>query len=125
VLGHAVDKPETVATAIRIGRPARGEEALQAAEESDGRIIAVSDDDILAMQRRLASEGVWCEPASAAGAAGLLKEVQAGRLGVRGRTVVCVVTGHGLKDPDSITTRFPAPRVIPATLNALEKLIGS
>jgi threonine synthase len=125
VLGHAVDKPETVATAIRIGRPARGEEALQAAEESDGRIIAVSDDDILAMQRRLASEGVWCEPASAAGAAGLRKEVQAGRLGVRGRTVVCVVTGHGLKDPDSITTRFPAPRVIPATLNALEKLIGS
>lgn len=124
VLGHAVEKPETVATAIRIGRPARGEEALQAAEESGGRILAVSDDDILAMQRRLASEGVWCEPASAAGAAGLLKEMQAGRLDARGKTVVCVITGHGLKDPEAITTRFPAPQVIPATMSALESLIG-
>lgn len=125
VLGHAVDKPETIATAIRIGRPARGEEALAAAEESDGRIIAVSDTEILAMQQRLASEGVWCEPASAAGAAGLLKEVREGRLDVRGKTVVCVVTGHGLKDPDSITSRFAPPQVIPATLGALEKLIGN
>lgn len=123
VLGHAVDKPETVATAIRIGRPARGEEALQAAEESDGRILAVSDEEILAMQRRLAQEGVWCEPASAAGAAGLYKEVTEGRMDVRGQTVVCVITGHGLKDPETITSRFPAPRVIPATLAALEKLV--
>ena len=71
VLGHPVEHPETVATAIRIGRPARGEQALQAAEESGGRIIAVSDEEILAMQRRLAAEGVWVEPASAAGLAGL------------------------------------------------------
>ncbi len=126
VLGHAVDKPETVATAIRIGRPARGEEALTAAEESGGQIVAVSDDEILAMQRRLAAEGVWCEPASAAGAAGLYKEVIEGRLTerVRGRTVVCVLTGHGLKDPDSIMARFPAPRVIPAQLEALAGLLG-
>lgn len=122
VLGHPVEHPETVATAIRIGRPARGEEALLAAEESQGRIIAVSDDEILAMQKQLASEGVWCEPASATGAAGLLAEVRAGRLDVRGQTVVCVVTGHGLKDPDIITAQF-TPRVIPAELAALEKLV--
>ncbi len=123
VLGHPVDKPETIATAIRIGRPARGEEALLAAEESQGRIVAVSDDEILAMQKRLAAEGVWCEPASAAGAAGLFKEVREGRLDVRGQTAVCVVTGHGLKDPDIVISRFAAPRVIPAELEALEKLI--
>ncbi|MBL8058796.1 MAG: threonine synthase [Anaerolineales bacterium] len=125
VLGHAVDQPETVATAIRIGRPARGEEALEAAEESGGQIMAVSDDEILAMQKRLAAEGVWCEPASAAGAAGLYKEVTEGRLAdrVRGKTVVCVVTGHGLKDPDSVTAHFPAPQIIPAQLSALTALL--
>jgi threonine synthase len=123
VIGRPVERPETVATAIRIGRPARGEEALLAAEESGGRIIAVSDDDILAMQRRLALEGVWCEPASAAGAAGLFREAAAGRLDVRGQRVVCVVTGHGLKDPDVIASRFAAPRVIPARLEALERLV--
>lgn len=123
VLGHAVEKPETIATAIRIGRPARGEEALLAAEESHGQIMAVSDDEILTMQKRLASEGVWCEPASAAGAAGLYKEVTEGRMDVSGQTVVCVVTGHGLKDPDIITTRFASPKVIPAELGALEHLI--
>src|SRR5512139_1870948 len=64
VLGHPVDHPETVATAIRIGKPARGEQALQAAEESGGRIIAVSDDEILDMQHRLAASGIWVEPAS-------------------------------------------------------------
>ena len=64
VLGHPVENPETVATAIRIGKPARGEQALQAAEESKGRIIAVTDEEILAMQRRLAQNGVWVEPAS-------------------------------------------------------------
>ncbi len=123
VLGHAVEKPETVATAIRIGRPARGEEALLAAEESGGRIIAASDEEILAMQKCLAAEGVWCEPASAAGAAGLFKEAREGRLDVRGQTVVCVVTGHGLKDPDITTSRSAPPRVVPATLEALEKIL--
>jgi threonine synthase len=124
VLGHPVDRPETVATAIRIGRPARGEEALLAADESGGVLVAVSDDDLLAMQRRLAGEGVWCEPASAAGPAGLLQEVRAGRLDVRGQTVVAVVTGHGLKDPDIITSRVPPPRVIPPALDALEHILA-
>jgi threonine synthase len=75
------------------------------------------------MQKRLAAEGVWCEPASAAGAAGLFKEVKEGRMDVRGQTVVCVVTGHGLKDPDVIMSRLAAPKVIPAELEALEKLV--
>ena len=124
VLGHAVDQPETVASAIRIGRPARGEEALLAAEASNGRIVAVSDDAILAMQRRLAQEGVWCEPASATGAAGLLAEAQAGRLDVRGQTVVAVITGHGLKDPDAITTRMGVAHVIGPRLEELERVAG-
>jgi threonine synthase len=123
VLGHPVDNPETVATAIRIGRPARGEQALQAAEESHGRIIAAGDSEILAMQRRLASEGVWVEPASAAGLAGLANEIAAGRLELSGKRVVAVCTGHGLKDPDAITREFPAPRLIPAEIGPLEELI--
>jgi len=123
VLGHPVEHPETVATAIRIGRPARGEQALQAAEESGGRIIAVSDDEILAMQRRLASEGVWVEPASAAGLAGWAAEIRAGCLHPDGWQVVAVCTGHGLKDPDIITRTLPAPRAIPAELRALEDTI--
>jgi threonine synthase len=123
VLGHPVDQPETVATAIRIGRPARGEQALQAAEESSGRIIAVSDDDILAMQRRLAAEGVWVEPASAAGLAGWAAEIGRGRLRPQGWRVVAVCTGHGLKDPDIITRTSPPPHPIPAELRALEDVI--
>jgi threonine synthase len=123
VLGHAVDQPETIATAIRIGRPARGEEALAAAEESNGRIIAVTDDEILALWRRLAREGVFVELASAAGVAGLAKEVREGRLDPRGQVIVAVVTGHGLKDPDAVTTRAPEIKTIPAELGAINDLI--
>jgi len=123
VLGHPVDFPETVASAIQIGHPARGEEALLAAEESNGLIIAASDVAIMAMQHRLALEGVWCEPASAAGPAGLLQEVQAGRLDVSGKLVVCVVTGHGLKDPAAVTVRMAPPLVIPPDLAALEAMV--
>ena len=121
VLGHVVGKPETVATAIRIGRPARGEEAVTAAEESNGRIVAVDDEAILAMQLRLAAEGVWCEPASAAGPAGLLAEALAGRLDARGLTIVAVITGHGLKDPDAITRRAAPPVVIEPVFEELLK----
>jgi threonine synthase len=120
VLGHAVEKPETVATAIRIGRPARGEQALQAAEESQGRIIAASDEQILAMQKRLAGEGVWVEPASAAGLAGLAIEIQAGNIDLAGKQVVAVCTGHGLKDPDIITASMQQPKPLHAKLTALE-----
>jgi threonine synthase len=123
VLGHPVDHPETVATAIRIGRPARGEQALLAAEESGGRIIAVKDSTILAAQKRLASEGVWVEPASAAGLAGLLDQVENGGLDVHDRQVVVVCTGHGLKDPGIITQHMPAPEVVPPRLESLLRLI--
>lgn len=123
VLGHAVEQPDTVATAIRIGRPARGEEAVQAAEESGGHFVAVTDDEILQMQLRLASEGLWVEPASAAGAAGLAREVAAGRMDVKGQTVVCVCTGHGLKDSEIIVRRAPAPRTIPVDIAALEQIV--
>lgn len=125
VLGRTVEKPETVATAIRIGRPARGEQALQAAEESGGRITAVSDDAILQMQRRLAAEGVWVEPASAAGLAGLRVEIQRKALDVRGQRVVAVCTGHGLKDPDIISQTMQSPLRVPASLAALEEVLAS
>lgn len=99
VEGRVIDHPETVASAIRIGNPARGEQALRAAEESSGRIIAVPDHAILDAQRDLAHQGLWVEPASAAGLAGLRSEVEAGRLDLSGQRAVCICTGHGLKDP--------------------------
>lgn len=123
VLGHSVDHPETLATAIRIGRPARGEQALQAAEESGGRIIAVSDEAILAMQHLLAVEGIWVEPASAAGLAGVAHEIECGRFDFRGKRIVAVCTGHGLKDPDIITKQMAEPRLLPARYEDLEELV--
>ena len=124
VVGHPVEHPETVATAIRIGKPARGEQALQAAEESRGRIIAATDEQILHMQKLLASlEGIWVEPASAAGLAGLALEVQSGKLKVEGKRVVAICTGHGLKDPDIITRDLQKPQLVPPKLDALEKII--
>ncbi len=97
VLGAPVEKPETVASAIRIGRPARWEEAMDAMTSSGGTVAAVEDSEILAAYRFLAAaEGVFCEPASAASVAGLLRH------GVGGaESVVCVLTGHGLKDPQT------------------------
>ena len=101
VTGQKVEKPETVATAIRIGDPASGEGALRARDESGGVIEAVSDDEILAAYRDLARhEGVFVEPASAASVAGVRRMVAAGRIDP-GATIVCVLTGHGLKDPDT------------------------
>jgi threonine synthase len=124
VLGHPVEKPETVATAIRIGKPARGEQALQAVEESQGRIIAASDEEILSMQKMLARlEGIWVEPASAAGLAGLVVELNGGRLKVGGKRIVAVCTGHGLKDPDIVIKDMDRPRVLPPRLDALEEII--
>ncbi|HEX6270461.1 MAG TPA: threonine synthase [Anaerolineales bacterium] len=124
VLGHSIEKPETVATAIRIGKPARGEQALQAAEESRGRIIAVTDEQILDMQKMLAKlEGIWVEPASAAGLAGLAHEIASRKLNTEGKRVVAICTGHGLKDPDIITKDMHKPFVVPPKLDALEEII--
>jgi len=123
VLGHPVDHPETIATAIRIGRPARGEQALLAAEQSGGQIIAVSDDEILDMQRRLAGEGVWVEPASTAGLAGLAAQLRRGERSVSGKRVVAVCTGHGLKDPEIVAQRAAPLVAIPVEMGALEAVI--
>ncbi|MDO8755753.1 MAG: threonine synthase [Anaerolineales bacterium] len=124
VLGHVVEKPETIATAIRIGKPARGQEALDAAVESNGKIIAVSDEEILSAQRVLASEGVWVEPASAAGLAGLMAESGRGAMDAGGKKVVLVCTGHGMKDPSIITESFQSPIRMPASFEALARLIN-
>jgi threonine synthase len=100
VRGAPIDSPETVATAIRIGNPASWAGAVAARDESGGLIETVADDEILAMQLRIARlEGVFCEPASAAGVAGVARLVREGRQD-RSEMVVCVLTGHGLKDPD-------------------------
>ncbi|NUP73878.1 MAG: threonine synthase, partial [Sinomonas sp.] len=99
VAGHPVTHPETIATAIRIGNPASWDTAIAARDESGGLIDAVTDEQILAAHRWLSSkEGVFVEPGSAASVAGLLKQHAAG-LVPSGKTIVCTVTGHGLKDP--------------------------
>ena len=121
VEGHVIEHPETVASAIRIGNPARGEQALSAAEDSRGRIVAVPDQAILDAQRDLAHQGIWVEPASAAGLAGLRSELATDRLDLSGRRVVCVCTGHGLKD--SHPTSEPTT-LIPPKLQALEELLN-
>ncbi|MGA2512661.1 MAG: threonine synthase [Candidatus Limnocylindrales bacterium] len=101
VLGHPVEKPETIATAIRIGNPASWKGAEAARDESGGLIETVTDDEIVAAYRDLArSQGIFCEPASAASLAGVCKLASAGRID-RDATVVCVLTGHGLKDPET------------------------
>ncbi len=116
VTGEVFDEPETIATAIRIGNPASWDGAIAARDESDGRIEAVTDDEILAAYRLLATEvGVFCEPASAAGVAGILKyadDLPAG-------PVVCTVTGHGLKDPATATAGVDIPDTVPATVGAV------
>jgi threonine synthase len=102
VTGRAVEQPETVATAIRIGNPASWEAAVAARDESGGLIEAVTDDEILDAQRLIVRlEGVFCEPASAAGVAGVRKLAAERRIGPD-EVVVCVLTGHGLKDPDAV-----------------------
>jgi threonine synthase len=99
VLGEPVLHPETIATAIRIGNPASWHQATEARDDSGGRIEAVTDEQILAAHRLLsAREGIFVEPASAASVAGLLMAHEAGQVPA-GATVVCTVTGHGLKDP--------------------------
>jgi threonine synthase len=101
VQGHPIAEPRTVASAIRIGRPATWDPALDAARDSGGRIISVADERILEAQRELARrEGIFCEPASAAPLAGLKQSVDAGWL-PPSATCVAILTGHGLKDPET------------------------
>jgi threonine synthase len=125
VRGEVVRHPETIATAIRIGNPARWHEAMAALDESGGLIDAVSDAEILQSWRWLASlEGLFVEPASATGVAVLHKQIVEGRLDPQGQTVVCVLTGHGLKDPDTAVAAAAEPQRLPATMDALERYLA-
>jgi threonine synthase len=125
VLGRPVAEPETIASAIRIGNPARWEEAMDAVTASRGRIAAVSDEQILGAYHLLASrEGVFCEPASAASVAGILAHgLPAPEDREPPRSVVCVLTGHGLKDPDTALTKAPSVIGCEADTEAVERAV--
>jgi threonine synthase len=124
VLGRRVDRPETVATAIRIGAPASWDLAVAARDESGGRIEAVTDDEILGAYRDLARiEGIFCEPASAASVAGVRKMAAAGRLDPDA-TLVAVLTGHGLKDPHTAERQVPGVIDAAPTLGAVAVALG-
>jgi threonine synthase len=121
VTGEIFDEPETIATAIRIGNPASWDGANAARDDSGGRIEAVTDSEILSAYRLLASrEGVFCEPASAASVAGILKfqdELPQG-------PVVCTLTGHGLKDPDTAAEGFQDLKAVPPNLDSVLEQLG-
>jgi threonine synthase len=121
VAGHPVERPETIATAIRIGYPASWDGAVRAADESGGSITAVTDAEILEAYRFVAgTEGVFCEPASAASVAGLLKAGPP----FPGATVVCTLTGHGLKDPDRAIAEIAVPAPVEADYEAVRTELG-
>lgn len=124
VLGHPVRDPETVATAIRIGNPASWARAVAARDESDGLIDRVSDDEILAAQKEIASsEGVFCEPASASSVAGIFKMAERG-LFKGGETVVATLTGNGLKDPDAVLGRVGEIRTVSGGFDEFSREAG-
>jgi threonine synthase len=124
VQGAPVASPQTVASAIRIGNPASWKTAIAARDESGGSIDAVTDGEILAAYGRLArEEGVFCEPASAASVAGLLKKAAAGR-SFAGETIVAIITGNGLKDPETALKTEPPLHRVAADLAAIEKEMG-
>jgi len=125
VLGHPVEKPETVATAIRIGNPASWKGAEAARDESGGVIDSVTDDEILKAYSLIAShEGIFCEPASASSLAGVLKLYAKGYF-KPGDSVVCTLTGHGLKDPNTAVDMVKEPMKVKADLAAVEKIVES
>ena len=128
VSGKVVEKPETIATAIRIGNPASWQGAINARDESGGVIDAVSDDEILAAYRLLATtEGVFCEPASAASVAGLIRLWENGyfrNIPASERQVVCTLPGHGLKDPNTAIKAVEEPKPVPALLEAVLAAAG-
>jgi threonine synthase len=124
VHGEPVAFPETIATAIRIGNPASWDSAIAARDESGGHIGAVTDAQILEAYRMLASqEGVFVEPASAASVAGLLQAAAVG-LVERGETIVCTVTGHGLKDPNRAIAQIEARPAVEASVDVVVEELG-
>ncbi|MBI4789515.1 MAG: threonine synthase [Chloroflexi bacterium] len=123
VNGAPVEEPHTIATAIRIGNPASWRGAVAARDESGGLIEAVTDEEILAAYRFLSErEGVFCEPASAAGVAGIFKLARENRL--RGERIVCILTGNGLKDPDTAIAQVKLPEPLPPTMDALADVLN-
>jgi threonine synthase len=123
VRGHPITNPQTVASAIRIGDPAHWQNAVKAREESGGLIDMVSDDEIMGAYRRLGSEeGIFAEPASAASLAGLVKWRE--KLDLREKRVVCVMTGHGLKDPQAALSLSPTLPQFAPHLDMVEKALG-
>ncbi len=123
VLGHIVEQPQTIATAIRIGNPASWQGALDAVQESSGSIDMVTDDEILrAYSMVAAEEGVFCEPASAASVAGVMKMSRAGTL-KEGEVVVCTLTGHGLKDADTAISVSRQPQTVKASRDDVARLL--
>ena len=123
VLGRIVENPQTVATAIRIGNPASWETALSAVKESAGAIDSVTDEEILHAYRAVAAtEGVFCEPASAASVAGVMKLSKQGGLR-EGEVVVCTLTGHGLKDADTAISVSTQPKTVRATREDVARLL--
>jgi len=124
VLGHPVKDPHTIATAIKIGNPASWKQAEAARDESGGLIDMVTDDEILTAYKFLAAkEGVFVEPASAASVAGIIKLSKTGYFKKAAR-IVCVLTGHGLKDPDRAIATVEKPKVVEARLETVVKEIG-
>jgi threonine synthase len=124
ILGKMVDNPETIATAIRIGHPQSWDKAWQVQKDSKGWFDACTDEEILAAQKLLAhKEGVFCEPASAISLAGALRDVKNGKIPA-GSRIVCTLTGHGLKDPDTAIKQSTTPLIkIEAELNAVKRAI--
>ena len=118
VRGSVVPDPKTIATAIRIGNPASWEGATDAASSSGGGIYSIRDKEILEAYRSLAQEGIFVELASAAGVAGLRQMKQKGAI-PKGSTITCVLTGHGLKDPDWAIAGAPRPRLVPAEIGPI------
>ncbi len=124
VLGHVVEDPQTVATAIRIGNPASWQAAVEAMKASSGAIDSVTDEEILQAYVAVAgTEGVFCEPASAASVAGVMKLSRQGGLR-EGETVVCTLTGHGLKDADTAISVSVKPKTVRATTEEVARLLN-
>jgi len=122
--GGPVKNPETIASAIRIGNPVSWQQAWKVKEESGGWFAECTDDEILRVQKLLAQvEGVFCEPSSAISVAGVLKDLEQGTIG-EGTAIVCTLTGHGLKDPDTAISQSGKPITVEATREAIEKIIA-
>lgn len=123
VLGRVVENPQTVATAIRIGNPASWQAALRVIKDSSGAIDSVLDEEILQAYTMVAgTEGVFCEPASAASVAGVIKLSKQGALR-EGDTVVCTLTGHGLKDADTAISVSVQPNTVQATKEDVARVL--